>query len=104
MSKPLYQLDLVNPKHKNVYTVLGISEERADEIAEIVQREYKSHSDFSETLNDIFAHMNNFNEVVFSALATGRLHSRGDEKELLEKLESLKQVMELMKLSQEMKK
>lgn len=104
MSKPTFQLDLINPKDPNVFTVLGISDERADEIADIVLEEYRKNTDFSESLNDIYAHMTTFNEVIFATLAAARVHDKNKNDGLVQKLEDLKQMMELMKLSQQLKK
>lgn len=104
MSKPTFQLDLINPKDPNVFKVLGISDERADEIADIVQTEYRKNTDFSESLNDMYAHLNSFNEVIFCTLAAARMHDQNKGQHLFDKLEELKAMMDLMKMSQELKK
>lgn len=104
MSKPSFQLDLINPKNHNVYVVLGISDERADEIADIVRQMYEKNTDFSESLNDIFAEMNNFNEVIFSTLAAARMHDLQKGTGIEKKLEELKTMMEIMKMSQALNK
>lgn len=104
MSKPMFQLDLINPKDRNVFTVLGISDERADEIADIVQTEYQKNTDFSESLNDMYAHLNSFNEVIFCTLAAARLHDKNKGQSISDKIDELKAMMDLMKLSQELNK
>ena len=97
MAKAKFKLALINPDKTEVYEILGISEERSDEIAELVQESYQSKKYFSETLEEITSKMNHINEVVFAVLCAARCHDLSKNHALHKKLKSLEMLVELLK-------
>jgi len=100
MAKPKFKLALVDPDQTEVYKVLGISEERSDEIAELAAKSYNSKKYFSDTLEELVGEMNHINEVVFGVLCAARCHDAGRQQMLQEKLKSLEILVELLKINQ----
>ena len=98
MAKPNFELALINPDKKEVYEVLGISEERSDEIAEIVANAYRDEKFFTDSLARIMLQMTNLNEVVFATLCAARAHDSKRMRDLQEKMQVMKTVIDLMKL------
>ena len=92
-----FELLLIN-ESTNVYEVLGISEERSDEIVEIVQDAYQSERFFTDTLKKAVEQMNHTNELVFAVMIASKIHSHGDSKELQRKIEEVEAMVSLLKL------
>jgi len=97
MAKPKFELALINPDKTEIYEILGISEERSDEIVEIVTKSYKSEKYFSDTLADVTSQMNHINEVVFAVLMASRAHDMPKHHALHEKIKSMEVLIELLK-------
>lgn len=97
MAKPKFELALINPDKDEVYEVLGISEERSDEIAELVAKAYKDQDYFTDTLATIVSQMDHINEVVFAVLCAARVHDAKRHHDLTEKLKSMEVLLELLK-------
>ena len=91
--KPRFEVEILYPEESEVYLILGISEERSDEIANIAKQCYKDNQLFTETIKATIEQMDNVNEVVFATLCLARSHDKGDD--LLGKLELLKILMKL---------
>jgi hypothetical protein len=89
--------------HPQAYTCLGISEERADEISDIVIECYKDEKLLSDTIQRIVSQMNHINEVVFASMLCSRVHDKSKESKMDSQLESkmktLKLLAELIKSS-----
>lgn len=98
MTKPKFEVELINPDKHEVYEIFGISEERSDEIAEIVIGSYKSKEFFSDTLADVVGQMNHINEVVFATLCAAKCHQANKDSQLNKKLEAMETMLELIKL------
>ncbi len=100
MAKAKFKLALINPDKTEVYKVLGISEERSDEIVEMATESYQSKKYFSETLEELVSKMNHINEVVFATLMASRIHHKKDQLQLEEKIKSMEILVELLKFKQ----
>lgn len=100
MSKPKFEVELINPDKHEVYQIFDISEERSDEIAQIAIGSYKSKEFFSDTLADIVSQMNNINEVVFATLCAAKCHQKQRDTKLTEKLEAMETLLQLLKFKQ----
>ena len=92
-----FNIALIDPSADEIYTALGVSEERSDEIVEIVRESYKSDKYFSETLANITSQMNHINEVVFATLIAARIHDAKKHHDLHEKIKSMEVIIELLK-------
>ena len=92
-----FKLALVDPSKSEVYEVLGISEERSDEISEIVAKSYRDEKYFTDTLASVTAQMNHINEVVFAVLCAARAHDAKRHHDLNEKLKAMEVLVELLK-------
>lgn len=101
MSKPKFEIDLVNTDKHEVYEVFGISEERSDEIVEIAISAYKNKEFFSDTLADIVSQMHDLNEVVFATLCAAKCHQQHRDSKLTKKLEAMETLLELLKFKQQ---
>lgn len=97
MAKPKFELALINPDKDEVYEVLGISEERSDEIAEIVANSYKNEKYFTDTLASVTSQMSHINELVFAVLCAARAHDVKKHHMLQEKLKAMETLVELLK-------
>ena len=93
-----FELLLINDSSNQVYEVLGISEDRSDEIVRIATDAYKSEKLFSDTLQKIVGQMNHINEVVFAVMCACKLHDRGRDADLEKKLQSLETLVKLLQL------
>jgi hypothetical protein len=98
-----FNIRLYNPKEGDLYTILGISEDRANEMENIIKDAYNSELLFSETIAHAISQMKHINEVVFASMLLSRVHDKskdqGMDKELEAKLRALKLMSELIKSS-----
>jgi hypothetical protein len=92
-----FKLKIIDAESDEVYTVLGISEERSDEIAEIVTEAYKNEKYFTQSLDKIVSQMNHVNELVFAILCAARVHDAKKHRDIQEQLKAMKAIVELMK-------
>lgn len=91
-----FHIALLNPESESIYTVLGITEERSDEIIEIAKKAYKNHKLFTSSLHEAIAQMNHINEVAYCVMFLSKIH-RGDPDSVSEKLQLLKMLLTLQK-------
>lgn len=91
-----FNVEIINSDEEDVYKVLGISEERSDEIAEVAKKAYKDEQYFTDSLKAAVAQMNHINEVVFVTLCLAKIHQKPHD-EVKQKLEMLKLLMQLKK-------
>jgi hypothetical protein len=94
----MFELTKINPDSDNVYTILGISEKRSDEMFDLTITAYKSEEKFVDTIDKLIQQADNLNEVVFFTLLAARVHDQGKDKKLEQKLEELKSLAEIIKL------
>jgi hypothetical protein len=94
----MFELTKINPDSDNVYTILGISEKRSDEMSDLTIAAYKSEEKFVDTIDKLIQQADNLNEVVFFTLLVARVHDQGKDKKLEQKLEELKSLAEIFKL------
>jgi hypothetical protein len=94
----VFHVELFDNGSENVYEVLGISEERSDEIVELSRKAYKEEKYFTDTLKTLVEQMNHINEVIFALLVAGRMHSKGNSPEM----SSAKSVEDMMSMMQMM--
>jgi hypothetical protein len=96
-----FTLELLNEDKDDVYEILGITEERSDEIAALVDKYYRSEQYFSDTLKAVVADMQHINEVVFATLVAARRHSKnhksGGADEMQKQMEVISQLIKLQK-------
>ena len=97
-----FTLELLNEDKDEVYEILGITEERSDEIAALVDKYYRTEQYFSDTLKAVVADMEHINEVVFATLVAARRHSKnhksgGGAEDLHKQMEVLSQLIKLQK-------
>lgn len=96
-----FTLELLNEDKDEVYEILGITEERSDEIAALVDKYYRTEQYFSDTLKAVVADMEHINEVVFATLVAARRHSKnhksGGSEDLHKQMEVLSQLIKLQK-------
>ena len=83
---------------QNVYEVLGINEERSDEIAELVKEAYNDETLFTDTLKRVVESLEEINEVIFAILLCARMHSRKESHGMDEAAKKLEILATLMKL------
>jgi len=93
-----FNVEIINPEESALHLILGISEERSDEMLEIVKESYKKGDYFSDTLKEVTAQMENINEVVFATLLCGRMHDGKKDGGMEKKLKELEMLLDLMKL------
>lgn len=91
-----FNVELINEDETEVYKVLGISEERSDEIAEIAKRGYQNEQYFTDTIKSVVGEMTHINEVVFAVLCLAKIHHKPKE-DIKTQLEFLKLLMQLKK-------
>jgi hypothetical protein len=90
-----FELTIYND-HDQTYTCLGISEERADEISNIVIKSYNEEKLFSNTLQRIVSQMNHINELVFASMLCSRVHDKTRESKMDSQLESKMKTLKLL--------
>lgn len=93
--KPLFEVELVNLDEDEVYLIMGISEERSDEIAMLCKDSYENKRYFTDTIKHVIGEMENVNEVVFATLCLARIHDKKDD--MHAKLELLQTLLKLGK-------
>lgn len=91
-----FNVELINEDETDVYKVLGISEERSDEIAEIAKQGYQNEQYFTDTIKNVVGQMTHINEVVFAVLCLAKIHHKPKE-DIKTQLEFLKLLMQLKK-------
>jgi hypothetical protein len=96
--KSNFELLKVNADSDNVYTILGISEERSDQMQDLAIEAYKSKEKFVDTIEELVENSENLNEVVFFTLLAARIHDQGQHQKLEKKLEELKSLAEIIKM------
>jgi len=94
----MFELTKTNPDSENVYTILGISDKRSDEMSNLTIAAYRSEDKFVDTIDKLIQQADNLNEVVFFTLLAARAHDQGKDKKLEQKLEELKSLAEIIKL------
>ncbi|MGN5953177.1 hypothetical protein ACP6L2_01045 [Sphingobacterium lactis] len=63
----------VNPESKSMTTILGISEERSQELAELISNEFAKNNSKVSVLENISKEAKNVNELAFLAFSLGSL-------------------------------
>jgi hypothetical protein len=91
-----FNVEILNEEETDVYKVLGISEERSDEIAEIAKKSYRDEKYFTDSIKYAVGKMNHVNEVVFVMLCLAKSHAQSND-DIKAKLEFLKLLMQLKK-------
>lgn len=96
-----FEVEILDRESRNVYTVLGISEKRSDEIADIVKEAYKEEEYFTDTLKSAVEKMTHINEVIFAVLVAARMHNKhkdgGGSSEIEMRLRLLEMMQKLQK-------
>jgi hypothetical protein len=93
-----YTLELLDIPDESVYAVMGISEERSDEIVDICKDAYKKKNYFTDTLKEIVENMDSLEEIVFAVLCVGKVHASQREKNSENPAEMMKMLEMMMKL------
>lgn len=96
----IFNVELFDTASDNVHEVLGISEERSDEIVELARKAYKDETYFTDTLKALVEQMNHINEVIFAVLIVGKVHGKGKGPDM----SSAKSVEDMMSMMQMMMK
>lgn len=96
MSK--FKLEIIDPESTSLHTILGISEERSDELVDLAKEAYTGQKFFSDTLDTIVSKVDHLNELVFTILLAGRMHDQNNLSRASEELELSKTMIELLKL------
>ena len=91
-----FNVEILNKESRNVYSVLGISEKRSDEIADIVKNAYKNEEYFTDTLKSAVNQMTHINEVVFAVLVAARVHDKNKNDGGSSELETRLKILEMM--------
>jgi Mg2+ and Co2+ transporter CorA len=84
-----YKLLIIDDESDNLYTVLGITEDRADEITEFCFKAYQKQDKFSMAIKDVSEIVVHQNELIFASLMLAKMHSKpvnNPIQELLRKL------------------
>jgi len=89
-----FNVEILNNDETDIYKVLGISEERSDEIAEIAKLAYQSEEYFTDTIKLALSKMEHINEVVFMMLCLSKIHHKPKD-DISAKLDMLKLLMQL---------
>lgn len=97
MAKEEFKLAIVDTEQEEVWAVLGMTDERSDEIEELATEAYKNHKLFTDSLAVLIPQMNHINEVVFATLILGRIHDNGRMSALKDRLQAVEGLLELMK-------
>lgn len=64
---------IVDENNSNLYTTLGITEERRDELVNLVKDNFKKHNDISKAYAEIVENCKHVNEVIVSVIIFERL-------------------------------
>ena len=67
-----FKLAIINPESNNMYEVLGINEERLDNLMGKMHKHIKECETYTEAIEKIIVECKHINEVVFVIFALGR--------------------------------
>jgi hypothetical protein len=98
-----FKFEVYNPGATEFYTILGITNGRADELEEMVKSAYRQEELFSDSIALVVSQLTHINEVIFASMLLSRVHdqskSKSMDRELETKLNTLKLMAELIKSS-----
>lgn len=84
-----FKLCIINDNTDIMHETLGLTDERAEELAKICVKSFKKHSKTTDTLNEIYTHCTHINEVtmvLFMFHRIAELHSKDKIGSLLRNL------------------
>ncbi len=71
-----YKLLIIDDKEELLHNILGICEERCEELTKVCIEAYKNNDHLHSTLEDIVSHCKHTNEIVFSMLVAQKVIDR----------------------------
>ena len=76
-----YKLLIIDDTQQHLHEILGISEERTEELAKVCVKAYEKHDYFHATLEEVVSHCKHTNEVVMATLITQKVVDKNQSKD-----------------------